>query len=271
MRHGSTKLLHLVYLTILYSCVMLGCSSESSFRRGGAGESCRARNDCASGLACIKDVCVVGSSDLSVTGKSCYRVECEADVDCCADFVPGPECDLYEDACQANPDDCDAFRLFCECNRVCEEALCIDTGPACSVDEECPALTSPYCVNTRCVECREHGDCLGAKERCIEGTCTEQCESDEQCPLLHTCDAGTCILSGCTSDRECVFVLGHPNGRCTEGECYVGCGADAECDASAFEVCHEGRCTFIGCESDAECRAYLDLSEPTDTVRAECR
>lgn len=271
MRGWSTKSPDFFFLVALCVGALGGCSSESSFRRGNAGESCRARNDCASGLACVKDVCVVGGSDLSVTGKSCYRVECEADADCCAAFVPGPECDLYEDACQANPEDCDAFRLFCQCNRVCEEAICIDTGPACSMDEECPGLTSPYCVDTRCVECREHGDCLGEKERCIEGTCTEPCESDEQCPLLHTCDAGTCILSGCTSDRECVFVLGHPNGRCAESECYVGCVEDAECDASAFEVCHEGRCTFIGCESDAECRAYLDLSEPTGNARAECR
>ena len=270
MRGWSTSSLILGLMYALYAGTT-GCSGERPFHRGGAGESCRARNDCASGLACISEVWVVGTADLTVTGKGCYRVECKDQSDCCADFVPAPECELYEDACDADPNDCDAFRLFCQCNQACEGELCVELGPACSMDEACPSLTSPYCVESRCVECREHGDCFGASQRCVGGTCTASCEADEQCPLLYTCDAGTCVLSGCTSDRECVFVLGHPRGRCAEGACFVGCTDDAECDAMAFEVCYEGRCTFVGCESDAECRAYLDLSETNNDVHAECR
>ncbi|HSP77899.1 MAG TPA: hypothetical protein VLQ93_05195 [Myxococcaceae bacterium] len=146
----------------------------------------------------------------------------------------------------------------------------MDNGPACAGDTDCPSAASPYCVQSRCVECREHGNC-GEGERCVAGVCKAQCETHENCPPLHACEAGACIPSGCTSDRECVFVLGHPRGRCAQGTCFVGCTHGGECDATAFEVCHQGRCTFAGCENDAECRAYLNLSNSPDDIRAVCR
>ena len=77
--------------------------------------------------------------------------------------------------------------------------------------------------------------------------------------------------TGCTSDRECVFLLGQPRARCGAGTCFVGCAQNADCNLAAFEVCQAGRCTFVGCQSNAECRTYLDLADTTGTVRAECR
>lgn len=198
-------------------------------------------------------------------------MECSLDPDCCADFVPDANCALYQEACQANPADCAAYHTLCECNRVCDDSLCVDIGPSCSDDPECPALTTPFCVDNRCTECREHGDCLGEDARCIDGTCTTPCNADEQCPLLHTCDAGACVPSGCQSDRECVFVLGDDRAGCAEGACFIGCSDDAQCNRSSFEVCHEGRCIFVGCQTDAECRAVLGLYETNDSTHAECR
>ncbi|MBN1208049.1 MAG: hypothetical protein JXB05_24505 [Myxococcaceae bacterium] len=120
------------------------------------------------------------------------------------------------------------------------------------------------------MECREHGDCLET-ERCVSGACQAQCKTNENCPVLHACQEGSCVPSGCTTDRECVFVLGHPRGRCAAGACIVGCAVISECNETSFEVCHQERCTFAGCETDAECRAYLDLSEAPGNTRAVCR
>src|SRR5687767_11769617 len=83
---------------VLSGCMAMSCSGDS-FRRGKTGESCRARNDCESGLSCINEQCVPGSPSLSVTGKACYRVQCASDTDCCADFVPAAGCDVYERDC----------------------------------------------------------------------------------------------------------------------------------------------------------------------------
>ena len=253
---------------VLSTNLVVGCADTS---RGTLGESCRARNDCAAGLACFNQVCVPGSLNLSVTGKACYRVECGSNTDCCASFVPAAGCDIYEQACQANPNDCAAFRTLCQCNRNCVNELCADMGPTCTLDSDCALLGAPYCASGRCVECREHGDCLDATDRCVSGACQAGCVTNENCPALHTCDAGTCVLSGCTSDRECVFLLGQPLARCGAGACFVGCTQNADCNLAAFEVCQAGRCTFAGCQSDAECRTYLDLADTTGIIRAECR
>lgn len=269
-RRCDVRLLTLA-CTVLLAGQLSGCSGGDSFRRGIAGESCRARNDCADGLACLREVCIPAGTDLSVTGRACYRVECDGDADCCASFVPDPNCSVYEADCQADPSDCEAFHALCQCNRACDAELCVDVGPSCSDDLECPAFTTPFCVSSRCVQCREHGDCVGENARCVEGTCKDPCATDENCPLLHACEAGVCVASGCQTDRECAFVLGDDRARCAEGACFVGCEDNAECDSASFEVCHQGRCTFAGCETDAECRALLGLSETNGSVRAECR
>ncbi len=254
----------------LHGSLLTGCSSTSDIQRGTVGESCRARNDCVVGLACIHETCVPDTPDLSVTGKGCYRVECVNDSECCAGFVPSTSCSLYEQDCQANPNNCEAFRTYCQCNKSCANDFCVGTGPECTVNADCPSLEAPYCVQSQCVQCREPGDCAD-NERCVEGTCKTSCKTAENCPPLHACTAGTCVPSGCTTNRECVFVLGHPSSRCANGTCFVGCAEDGECNASAFEVCHEGRCVFMGCSTDAECRAYLDLANSPGNIRAVCR
>ncbi|ACY15443.1 conserved hypothetical protein [Haliangium ochraceum DSM 14365] len=271
MRCETTVSAIRLILSLLLAGAAVGCSDDETFHRGTTGESCRARNDCESGLACISEICAPESHNIEITGKSCYRVECGNDAECCTEFAPAPGCDLYEEACEADPSDCDAYQTLCVCNRGCVDELCEDAGPSCATDEECPGFSSPYCVESQCVECREHGDCLDEGARCVEGACQSPCENDEHCPLLHACDAGACVPAGCTTDRECVFVLDHPRGQCGDGVCFVGCEDDSGCDADAFEVCDDGQCIFVGCETDAECRAYLDLSETIDNVRAECR
>jgi hypothetical protein len=48
-------------ILIILGVTLASCSSDTAFHRGAAGESCRARNDCEVGLACINGVCIPGS------------------------------------------------------------------------------------------------------------------------------------------------------------------------------------------------------------------
>ncbi len=247
--------------------IAASCTAE---RLGGPGESCRARGDCAEGLACIRNACAPVGASFSVTGKECLLVECEGDADCCASFTPSPDCGFYEMRCTADPMDCAAFHQVCECNQECSAERCIDTGPACSRDEDCPSFSKPICNAGRCVECREHGDCPLEGDRCTEGACGAGCETVEDCPALHACAAGLCVVGTCATDRECAFVLGDARARCADGACLVACSDDLECDTAAFEVCHEERCTFVGCDNDTECRGLLS-GVIDDGEQAVCR
>jgi len=251
-------------------CVLAARAGEPAPRLGAPGESCTARNDCAEGLACLRSVCVPVGASFTVTGKDCYRIECEADGDCCADFTPSADCDFYQMRCEADPMDCAGFRTLCQCNDLCVEQRCANAGPACMLDTDCPSFSTPFCTAGRCVECREHADCTFEGDRCVDGACARGCLGPDDCPALHGCEAGRCVPAPCSSARECAFALGDARGRCTGGSCSLACTDDLECDVSRFEVCHDAECRFAGCETDAECRALFG-SALTDGARAVCR
>lgn len=220
---------------------------------------------------CVRDVCVPDVASIPATTRSCYRIECEADADCCTDFVPDPGCADYDAACQANPNDCLAFDSFCRCNRACSDARCEDTTPECIVDSHCLYFDRRLCEAKHCVECRAPADCADSTDLCEDGACVPRCTADAECDLLQSCVDGRCTDTGCTTDRECIFLLGSSSAVCDSGECVAGCDSNAECDAAAFETCRAGRCEFVGCENDAECRVYLDIENETANVSAECR
>lgn len=257
-------------IAIFWALLSSGCASNA--RQGNVGESCRARNDCSRDLACVRNTCVPGGLGLSATGRECYVVECSEDADCCSDFVPDSNCSVYEETCQSNPSLCLAFFSLCVCNRNCVDDQCYEDAPACTVDDHCAFASRPFCQSERCVACREHADCQGGSERCVEGACVAGCERDEQCSLLEACTEGTCVPRGCASDRECVLLLADGRSVCRDGGCAISCSEDWECDEAALEVCHEGSCVFAGCTTDAECRIVLDVAnELSENVRAECR
>lgn len=256
---------------VLVSLTLSIAACGDDVRRGSVGESCRARNDCGSGLVCIRDVCVRDGSSLPITGKACVRVECSVAADCCTDYVPDGSCASLEADCQANPNNCLPYRTYCQCNRGCEDDLCVDTSPECIVDDHCLGIDEPYCAGERCVACRNEADCGGAGDQCVDGECIAACSRDEECPLLSTCTNGVCTETGCSSDRECAFLLGTSAAVCDDGRCEVSCDSDLECRTDRFEACSSGRCVFAGCSTDVECRAYLDLENEPSNVRAECR
>ena len=236
---------------------------------GSLGESCRAKNDCAPGLACIANVCQKGSISLTPSDKHCEKIECATKDDCCEDFVPSPGCDKYKQDCDADPTYCATYRTFCECNRGCENALCVNTPPGCKDSKECTSFATPFCVAGTCRECAQHGDCTGEKDRCIAGVCKPPCSVNENCPLLSECRDGECVEVGCKSDKECVFLLKQDGASCSDGVCRAPCTFDAECDT--FEACRDGACVFVGCDTDAECRAFFDMENEPAGVRAVCQ
>jgi hypothetical protein len=254
------------------ACISQICvdpKNGSQASAGGIGESCQAHNDCGAGLSCVAHVCVTSDVHITPTAKSCFKVECAAQADCCKDFAPSPGCDQYKADCDANPAYCLTYHTFCECNRDCQDALCVDTPPACAADAECTSLLTPFCFNGHCAECAEHGDCPGEQDKCLDGECRPPCTQNEQCPLLSECQNGQCIEVGCKSDLECVFMLKDNRATCLDTKCQTPCTYDQEC--SDFQVCQEGKCVFIGCNDDEECRAYFGLENLTGDVKAACK
>ena len=197
--------------------------------QGASGESCRARNDCQAGLACISDVCIGSSVTLPSTTKSCVRVECTVTDDCCKSFVPSPNCSVYQQSCATDPTACYTYHSLCDCNKACTDSLCVDTPPACTANAECASLLTPFCASGACVECAQPGDCPGQNDQCLDGKCKPPCTIDDQCALLEACQNGSCVHVGCQSDRECAFMEGDSRATCVDTECQVPCSQDADC------------------------------------------
>jgi hypothetical protein len=254
-------------------CEQAMSGMPSGNRYGGRGESCQAKNDCADPLACVGNVCRDVMLSLSHTGKDCHRVECEASEDCCTDFVPNPNCDAYRENCEVDPIFCNTYRALCECNKTCEDELCVASAPGCTMDAECTSAQTPFCADGTCKQCREDSQCAGAATQCVDGVCMAACALDEHCPLLHACQDSACVMVGCSTDRECVFAYKSAQAICVEGDCRAPCDGDDDCvsEDSQFQVCEEGQCVFVGCENDAECRAFLDLYQQSGPTRAVCR
>lgn len=239
--------------------------------RGRRGESCQATNDCVDGLGCVTQVCRDVTVPLGHTPKSCHRVECATDDECCDDFVPHTNCATYEANCAMDPVFCNTYRSLCQCSRRCEADLCVEAPPGCGADAECTSAQTPYCVEGACAQCAKDAQCPGVGAKCRDGVCAAPCVQDEECALLEACRDGDCVDVGCQSDRECAFLMQHALARCSDGACRIPCASDAECAEMAFQVCAEGQCLFVGCETDVECRAYLGLQRTTERARAVCK
>lgn len=272
-------------LIVVALCAMtlFACKEEAQEikpeTRGGRGESCTARNDCAKGLACIAGpaggVCSKNDFDIDVVAMQCDLIECESKEDCCEEYE-APQCPNLKDNCDAGDTfSCDQYDIACGCENV---------GVECSEDNRCVAITTcmddvdcnfnETCTGGKCVECSANADC-GGDLLCIEGQCQPGCKMNEECAPFYTCKSGQCVETGCMSDRECIAALeGHPlalEATCVDTECEIACENDGECGSQS--VCTDGTCTFIGCETNEECRYFLDdqlRNSPVD-LKAVCR
>lgn len=364
--------------------VLVGCDGDPQLvkpaSQGQRGEACQARNDCASGLACVNFICSKNDFQISVTAKHCDRIDCSVDQDCCGDRpLTAPTkcasrdslCTPYiatclpfsNDTCTSDAtcgggsclgyctntfDDCTApadcsdtcivtvnggtcaqsgnfcttsadcsgtcTSRNCACdnalydpiNVICDDPDCIDIctlrcneercvrDTSCAMDSDCFINGLQHCTTGgQCVECEaatEATDCTGEGEECRDNVCVVPCMKNEECPLFHQCQAGDCVPTGCSSDRECVLALSSGGSsqdarlsKCLPSDqdasiniCKIPCENDAACP-NDFEVCSAGFCTFIGCETNEDCRAFLGIEDQmTSTSRpwistAECR
>jgi hypothetical protein len=252
-----------------------GCSKSTQsikpVEQGQRGESCQARNDCQSGLACIKNTCVQNDFPTAVSPKECDLIQCSTAADCCADFTMSSFCTSDKANCAAGDTfSCDEYTANCTCNQDCVSNKCV-TSTTCQTSSDCFSASST-CVNNKCVECAVDTDCQNTGDTCVSGKCTAGCKTSDECPLLQTCVSGACKATGCSSDRECYGYTKNPLAKCVDTKCIVPCENDGECDQ--FEACQSGACVFIGCETDDECR-YLETNFTPSTsatkVHAVCR
>lgn len=213
------------------------------------------------------------NADCIVAG-SCLAMQCA-----CAN----PEYDPLDPICTDT--DCDDL-----CTLTCEDERCVP-DESCESDSEC-AFNFPntMCHEGRCVQCAMDSDCdTDDGQQCREGVCQKPCEANEGCPLFHSCEAGECVETGCTSDRECVLAAGSigygqdprlavcapsdadPNIK----QCKIPCDSDTTC--GQFSVCENNFCKFVGCDSNEECRGFLGLANQQLTderpfyTKGECR
>lgn len=113
----------------------------------------------------------------------------------------------------------------------------------CKASEDCAEQEGygKVCVEGRCQECAQDGDCREGFV-CRENKCTPkpQCGSDADCAAGQTCENERCVArqaGTCGGDRDC-----GPDQRCQDGQCVAAEGASAgdvspECaDAGAFTI-----------------------------------
>lgn len=254
--------------------------------KGKRGETCRARNDCAGGLACVSGICTKNDFDIDVSAKHCDVYQCEEDVDCCGDkpLEAPARCADRVSICETpNILDCPSASL-CDDDDECEGGTCVGFctygSATCTSDAECTAnvCSAGYCSYTGTVctadaDCEEtcstkQCDCANpefdpADELCTDPDCIDictltcedrlcrpntSCETDDECAGLATdiCEDGKCVE--CVADDDCNE---DDNEECVDNVCDKPCEVDEECPL--FNVCDGGECEYVGCQSDREC------------------
>lgn len=255
----------------LPDCVQTSCTSDSACGAGECGmgqcsntfTSCDANSDCTDTCNTTSGFCTNNSGRSCTTSADCTGT-CQSRVCNCENPAYDPSDPICTDP------DCDGE----VCMLKCEDEACV-LDVSCEADQDC--LGNPagrYCDAGKCVQCKDDEQCTGDGQSCVQGVCKEPCTQNEECPLFHACQEGSCVETGCTSDRECVLAAGRGQGASREDarlskclpssenpdvkECKIPCENDGAC-GSELEVCESGYCKFVGCDNDEECRTYLGL------------
>lgn len=296
---GLRSVFALVALLAVPALGLQGCSKAAQKiepeTRGKRGETCLARNDCASGLACLNGICAKNEFNIDVTAKQCTRIECEATVDCCGTkSTKAPAkctgrdqiCDLANslipgcidtNSCTATSDTCgdgtcglgscsvngQGGGSTCETTADCSPNTCETpvgaTYGMCSLTlATCTATApcaQPTCGNRRC-------DCRNPLYDETAPICTDP-ECDDICLLR--CEDSLCIEDqSCKTNAECL-ALGLQ--VCDGGRC-VECSKDSECDVDNKETCNAGLC-HKPCKFNEECPLFSECKQG-DCVYSGC-
>jgi len=287
---GLRSLLGLISVALAFSLV--ACDTDKAQKvepetRGKRGERCMARNDCATGLACIGGVCAKNEFEVDVSAKHCERGECGTDEDCCGDrLTEAPAiCDdrvlvcetpTLEGCIQTTCTDateptvcgdgfcgagsCSSFGFTCmtasDCHDVCVAATgtCSLSNVACTLDTQCTyyQYNAGQTCGGRICNCAnpvfDQSDPLCTNEDCLN-VCNLRCQ-DKLCVEDDSCE----------TDLDCPATAS----ICDGGVC-VECTADDECEEDNDETCENGFCRR-GCEFNEECGVF----EECDTQSGDC-
>lgn len=276
-----------------------GCSTNAQKiepeTRGKRGESCLARNDCSSGLACINGMCAKNEFNISVTAKQCTRVECAEIEDCCgskATEAPA-KCEGRNEICDpANQRFPDCVATICTTANeatVCGQGTCqpgsctggTSPGTACETAADCPKdtcnLITGFCTVNTIYSCTSDLQCPGATASCSTRTCncvnpvfdpSDPICTDEECEdvCLLRCEDSLCVEDqSCKTDTECL-ALGLQ--ICDGGRC-VECTDKTECDEDADETCEDGFCKKP-CKYNEECPLFHECNSQGDCEYSGC-
>jgi len=298
--------LHLSLGVLTFLFLFIACESDpqkvAPESRGQRGESCQARNDCASGLACISGVCSRNDFEVEVSARQCDVVECETQADCCGNRPTEAPAECARRAstctmpslpgCQATPCASDATCgagtcrpgvcsnntiIACDaasdCADTCVGGLCSISGSVCTTDTSC--FGGGSCLNRTC-SCANpeydpadpvctNPDCVTLCELvCEEERCVPDtsCQSDVDCSLVGARICSAGRCVECELDGDCDIADGE---GCVAGECKKPCTQNEEC--LLFHQCQDGECIETGCSSDRECVLAASRGDGTDDAR----
>lgn len=273
---------------------MVACSKDPQKivpeTRGKRGETCLARNDCNSGLACINNICAKNEFAIDVAVNQCVRIECTGDEDCCGDKPTSApaKCKDRTLICET-PQVADCSPTICTdateaslCGAgTCQLGTCSNTFAECSDATDCAdtcvipvgavsgtcAVAGTYCTSalnctgscsTRTCDC-SNPDYMPSHEICSDPDCMDIC--------LLRCEDQLCVEDdSCEVDSDC-FSVGLQ--ICDGGRC-VQCTEDEECDTDADETCEQGMC-HRPCKYNEECGLFEECNSAGDCEYVGCR
>jgi hypothetical protein len=273
---------------------MVACSKDAQKvqpeTRGKRGESCLARNDCDTGLACINGTCSKNEFAVDVAAKHCDRIECNDDKGCCGDkaTMAPAKCKDRTLVCET-PTAADCTQSICTDateDTVCGEGscrlgTCSNTGVQCASVTDCADTcvipvdsTIGQCAQSL-LSCTSDANCAGS---CSTRTCNcanpaydpaDPICADEDCIdiCLLRCRDQLCVQDdSCEVDADC-FAAGLQ--ICDGGRC-VECTSNTDCDEDAEETCESGQC-HRPCKYNEECGIFEECSSTGDCEYVGCR
>lgn len=277
-------------LCLVLAVLSLGACT-TKFRRGVAGDSCTATNDCESGLSCVAQVCIGQDAGeaLKAEGEACdARRNCANGLGCIAGTCQiasagmsggsnrysgkGESCTAKNDCepdlaclmgiCRSQSVGLDreaksCYRVECESKEDCCQAFV--PNPNCPTYEMNCAMDPIFCNTYRSL-CQCTQDCVD--EQCV--TAAPGCKTSAECTSAQTpfCLEGKC--SQCDKDSACAGT----GAKCAKGVCVAACKQDENCPL--LYSCVDGVCTETGCKSDREC-AFMLKNELAVCTEGECQ
>lgn len=218
----------------LFAALLAACSDSSAprFVDGDAttttdatGMSCASNAQCDDGVACTRDICVVGGTCEHVPDSPSCMVpqRCMRTADCNDNIA------CTRDSCLVDG----------TCSHVAQNDMCA-AGQTCDLARGCSSGTTPGTCRTD-ADCRDTFDCTvdtcGADGRCSYTAQNSRCTTGQVCRV----GMGCISERTCSSDADCNDMR-RCNGveRCVEFGCVAGTAASCDdMDACTVDTCNE--------------------------------